>query len=164
MGWPAVAAVTERLSKLMTPIEANIARLIADTNPNFPLTRVNALRALRGPPEAMVEVTGPAGRGADVVLRVGSHLMRREVKSIAGGAQGSFNREIAHAAAQIAYAGEILVQVPQGTEAWRLVARFRGSRRDPAQLGKYRTVHITIVDPAGTVLFEGSLVPEEDTA
>ena len=147
----------------MIPTEEHIARLIADTNPAFPLTRINAIRALCGPQGAVVEVAGPAGQGAAAVFRTGSGLVRREVKSIAGEAQGSFNREVAHAAAQVAYEGEILVQVPQGTEALRLISRFRGSRRDPALLGKYRAVHITIVDPAGTVLFEGPLAPREET-
>jgi hypothetical protein len=148
----------------MATIEGNIARLIADTNPAFPLTRVNAIRALSGPQGAMAEVAGPAGRGADVVFRAGSYTLHREVKSIAGGAQGSFNREVAHAAEQIAYRGEILVQVPHGTDALRLVARFRGSRPEPAQLGKYRSVSLTIVDPSGTLLWEGPLAPEEERA
>jgi len=136
----------------------------ADTNPALPLTRVNAIRALRGPQGAVVEVAGPGGQGADVIFRTSSGLVRREVNSIAGGAQGSLNREVAHAAVQVAYAGEILVQVPQGTEARRLLSRFRGSRRDSAQLEHYQMVHITIVDPAGTVLFEGPLAPREDMA
>ena len=59
---------------------------------------------------------------------------------------------------------EILVQVPQGTNALRLVSRFQGSRPDPAQLGQYRSVHLTIVDPSGTLLFEGPLAPEEAMA
>lgn len=148
----------------MAPTEEHIARLIADTNPAFPLTRVNALRALRGLQGAVVTVAGPGGQGADVVVHTSSGLVRREVKSIAGGAQGSFNREVAHAAVQIAYAGEILVQVPQGAEARRLIARFRGSRRSSAQLEKYRMVYVTVVDPGGAVLFEGPLAPREDMA
>ncbi|MFQ6043857.1 MAG: hypothetical protein ACE5PV_23635 [Candidatus Poribacteria bacterium] len=36
-----------------TPTEDGIAELIADSNPNFPLTRVNALTALT-PPEGTV--------------------------------------------------------------------------------------------------------------
>jgi hypothetical protein len=148
----------------MAPTEEHIARLITDTNPDFPLTRANAIRALQGPQGASVEVAGLAGQGADVVFRVGACLLRREVKSIGGAAQGSFNREVAHAAAQVGYQGEILVQVPPETEALRLIARFRGSRSDPAQLGKYRAVHITLVDPLGMVLYEGPLVAEEETA
>ena len=144
--------------------EENIARLIADTNPDFPLTRVNAIRALQGPQGAIAEVAGSSGQGADIIFRAGSRLLSREVKSIVGGAQGSFNREVAHAAAQIAYAGEILVQMPQGTDALRFILRFRGSRSNPIQLEKYRAVRITIVDPLGMVLFEGSLAPEEETA
>ena len=146
------------------PTEENIARLTADTNPDFPLTRVNAIRALQGPQGAVVEVAGLSGQGADVIFRAGSRLVRREVKCIVGSAQGSFNREVARAATQIAYHGEVLVQMPQGTDALRLISRFRGSRADPGQLEKYHAVRITIVDPLGTVLFEGALAAEEETA
>jgi hypothetical protein len=152
------------LPEVKVPTEENIARLIADTNPAFPLTRVNAIRSLQGLQGDVVEVAGRSGQGADVVFRAGSRLLRREVKCIVGSTQGSFNREIARAATQIAYHGEILVQMPQGTEALRLVSRFRGSRSDPGQLEKYHDVRITIVDPLGTVLFEGALAAEEETA
>jgi hypothetical protein len=154
----------ELLPEVKVPTEENIARLIADTNPDSPLTRVNAIRALQGPQGAIVKVAGSSGQGADVIFQAGSRLLCREVKSIVGGAQGSFNREVAHAATQIAYRGEILVQMPQGTDALRFISRFRGSRPDPTQLEKYCAVRITIVDPLGTVLFEGSLASEEETA
>jgi hypothetical protein len=103
--------------EVKVPTEDNIARLIADTNPAFPLTRVNAIRALQGPPGAVVEVAGLSGQGSDVIFLAGSRQLRREVKCIVGSAQGSFNREVARAAAQTAYHGEILVQMPPGTEA-----------------------------------------------
>jgi hypothetical protein len=54
--------------------------------------------------------------------------------------------------------------MPQGTEVLRLIFRFRGSRSDPVQLEKYHAVRITIVDPLGTVLFEGALAAQEETA
>jgi hypothetical protein len=146
------------LPQLSTATEQQIAALIADSNPAFPLTRINAIRALSDFPGFTPQVAGPGGAGADVVFRRGHVAFRREVKAIAGGAQGSFNREVGHAAEQIGYDGDILVQMPAGSDGLRSVRRFRGSRPTPADLGIYRSVRITIVDPAGTLLWEGNLV------
>src|SRR6266849_5301410 len=103
------------LPAISASTEADIARLIADTNPDFPLSQMNAVRAVRGPQGAIRTIAGQGGRGADVVFRGPSaSTLRREVKSIAGSAQGSFNREIAAAASQLGYQGEVFVQVPRG--------------------------------------------------
>src|SRR5438309_11080420 len=84
------------LPAMSASTEVDIARLIADTNPDFPLSQVNAVRAVRGPQGATRAIAGQGGRGADVVFRgPAASTLRREVKSIAGGAQGSFNRGIA---------------------------------------------------------------------
>ena len=118
------------------------------------------MRAVRGPQGASRTVAGQGGRGADVVFQgPAARVLRREVKSIAGGAQGSFNRAVAAAASQLGYQGEILVQVPRGTDAVHKVLRFRGARQRPADLGLYRSVNMTIVDDGGTVLYQGPLVP-----
>ena len=147
------------LPAMSASTEVDIARLIADTNPDFPLSQVNAGRAVRGPQGAIRAIAGQGGRGADVVFRgPAASTLRREVKSIAGGAQGSFNREIAAAASQLGYQGEVFVQVPRGTAALNKVLRFRGARQSPADLGLYRSVHIIIVDDVGTVLYQGPLV------
>jgi RHS repeat-associated protein len=140
--------------------EAEMARLIADSNPRFPLTRENALRAVRGPQGATTHVAGRGGSGSDILFKgPGSGVLRREVKSIAGGAQGTFNTEVAKGARQVGYQGEVLVQMPEGTDAVRKVLGFRGSRPTPADLGVYRSIDITIVDPSGKVLYSGPLVP-----
>jgi hypothetical protein len=150
------------LPRLSQSTEANITTLIADSNQEFPLTRGNAERIVTGPPGSTVEVAGPGGAGADVVIRTGgpngTTILNREVKCIAGAAQGSFNREVAHAAAQLGYSGEIYVQVPEGTNGLRMVLRFRGARQ-PSELGRYRSVRIVIVEPGGATTFDGSLVP-----
>ncbi len=157
-GEPSSPKQTPILPELTQTTEENITALIADTNPSFPLTRVNAQKALRGPSGATVKVAGPGGSGADVEFRQltpeGNVVLRREVKCIQGSAQGSFNTEVSHAADQVQSGGEVVVQVTEGTDALRLVKRFRGSRT-PTQLGFYRSVNITIVDPGGTVLFSG---------
>jgi len=146
------------LPEVSATTETQITDLIADSNARFRLTRSNAIRALSGFPGFTVEVAGPGGAGPDVTFRHRQIVVKREVKCIAGGAQGSFNREVAHAASQIGYNGDILVQMPAGSDALRTVLRFRGSRRSPADLGIYRSTRITIVDPGGTVLWEGNLV------
>jgi hypothetical protein len=77
------------------PTEDNIAKLIADTNLNFPLTRVNALIALTPPEGAVFErVTGRDMQGADIIFRYkdGTPFFR-EVKCIIGG-RNSFNRDL----------------------------------------------------------------------
>ena len=68
-------------------------------------------------------------------------------------------REIAAAASQLGYQGEVFVQIPRGTAAFNKVLRFRGARRNPADLGLYRSVLITMVDDVGTVFYQGPLVP-----
>jgi hypothetical protein len=59
----------------------------------------------------------------DTVFRTGSHTLCRQVTSIAERVQGSFKREVAHAAEQIGYGVEFLVQGPQG----QMLCAFRGS-------------------------------------
>jgi hypothetical protein len=126
---------------------------------------VNAIRALTGPPGAVARVAGPDVQGADVVFRLrgpsGIEIMRREVKSIAGQGMGSFNSQVAVAADQVLLGGNVLVQIPAGTNALQLVLRFRGARvpAGAAALGRYRSVSITLVDPSGAVLWHGPLVP-----
>jgi hypothetical protein len=152
-----------QLPRLSATTEENINTLIQDTNRDFPLTRVNAERVVRGPQGATAKVAGEGGAGADVTFTEntpnGQVVLRREVKCIQGGAQGSFNAEVGHAASdQLKYRGEIFVQVPAGTDATQMVLRFRGART-AEQLGLYRSVNITIADPAGTELFSGPLAP-----
>jgi hypothetical protein len=142
--------------------EADIILLIEDSNREFPLTRVNAVRILEGPEGSTAVVAGPGGEGPDVVFRAGGPdgpaVLSREVKCIAGSAQGSFNREVSHAASQISYSGEVYVQVPEGSDGLRMVNRFRGAR-DPAALSRYGSVRLVIVTPGGATLFEGTLAP-----
>jgi RHS repeat-associated protein len=132
--------------------------LIKDSNPDFPLSETNAIRAVQGPQGSVPTVKGPGGAGADVEFRTGPQVLRREVKSISGGFN-SFNQQVSHAARQVKMSGEILVQVPGGTDAAGLVGRFNQARaHNPAALGRYRSVEISIVDPEGNVLFSGPLV------
>ncbi|MEZ4438906.1 MAG: RHS repeat-associated core domain-containing protein [Polyangiaceae bacterium] len=149
------------LPELSATTELQMQQIIAESNPKFPLSETNALRAVTGPPGSRIARLAE-GPGADLTFESltesGVATLQREVKSIAGGAQGSFNTEVAHAAKQVDFGGEILVQVPEGTDALRMVLRFRGPRT-AAQLGRYRSVEITIVDPEGRVLFAGPLVP-----
>jgi hypothetical protein len=83
------------LPEVTATTEQQATTLIADSNPNFPLTRPNAVRALRGPPGATSRVAGPGGEGADVVFEQATESgvvrVRREIKCIQGGAQGTFS-------------------------------------------------------------------------
>ena len=97
--------------------------------------------------------SGSSRRKANVVLR-------REVKVIEG-TQGRFNMGVSDATDQLVSGGSggkcLLVQVPEGTNARSLVQRFKGART-PAQLGRYRSIRITIVDRTGAVLLDEPLV------
>ena len=52
------------LPQVSTATETQIAALIADSNPAFPLTRINAIRALSDFPGFTPQVAGPGGAGA----------------------------------------------------------------------------------------------------
>lgn len=145
------------LEQLPPDLQGPAGNLISDTNPDFPLSVENAVWALAGPEGSVPQVAGPGGEGADIVfIRDGEVVLRREVKSIVGSAQGTFNREISHAAKQVEYDGEVLVQVEAGRDAQSLVRSFRGSRPSEA-LQKYEGVKIVIVDSSGRVLYDGPL-------
>jgi hypothetical protein len=148
------------------------------------LTRVNAERAVTGPKGTVPSAAGAGGRravggaGGDLppkaditfsqpTTRGASTVLRREVKTWEGN-QGKFNDAITEAADQLQVAGmggeptkvggEVLVQVPAGTDARQLVQRFKGSvlhgTEGTEKLGRYRSIHVTIVDPQGTVLLD----------
>jgi len=150
------------LPRISATTEQNIKTLVEDSNPNFRLSRANAETALRGPEGAVVKVAGPGGEGADIEFRQhtpeGNIVDRREVKCIQGAAQGSFNTEVSTASRQLQGRGNVFVQVPEGSDGLSMVKRFRGART-VEQLGGYRSVTITIVNPGGTVLFDGPLAP-----
>ncbi len=141
-----------------TATEEDVQKMLQDTNPKFPLTRNNAVRALDGPEGTHVEIAGQGGEGADITFvdKHGNVVLHREVKCIQGTGQGTFNREISKAASQAQYNGQIFVQMPEGTDAARYIARFRGAR-STADLAKYNTVSITIADPAGNILWSGPI-------
>ncbi|EYF05995.1 DUF6531 domain-containing protein [Chondromyces apiculatus] len=137
-----------------TPNDVSI--LISDSNPQFPLTQTNAETVLgSGPAGSTAQVGGPGTAGGDVTFidTMGQVVGKCEVKCIAGGAQGSFNKEVGHAAKK--QASNVFVQVPSGSDAERMVRRFRGSRPDGG--AQYKNVTIVIVDPNGNELYNGPL-------
>jgi hypothetical protein len=164
-----------------TSTEAEITALMEE-HPT--LTRVNAERAVTGPQGTVPSAAGAGGRravggaggdlppNADITFsqptaRGASTVLRREVKTWEGN-QGKFNDAITEGADQLQVAGvggeptkvggEVLVQVPAGTDARQLVQRFKGSvlhgTEGTEKLGRYRSIHVTIVDPKGTVLLD----------
>jgi hypothetical protein len=147
-GGPAPNAVNPR----------DAAALIADSNKKFPLTQTNAEAALKPPPGASsTEVAGPGGAGPDITFRApdGSVIMQREVKSIAGN-YNSFNQQLSNAAkGQLQGAGEVFVQVSQGTDVTAWLQRFRSA--PGRNLADYAGVSLQVVDDGGTVLYSGPI-------
>ncbi|WP_437761871.1 PAAR-like domain-containing protein [Sorangium sp. So ce764] len=144
-----------------TPSDVNA--LIADSNPEFPLTQKNAENILgTGPTGSTARVAGSGGAGADVTFEDphGNIVGRREVKCIGGSSQGAFNKQVSHAAkAQAGSGGEVFVQVKRSTspdDASRMVARFRGSRTAD-DLTKYSGTKLVITDTEGNTLYSGPL-------
>lgn len=142
--------------------EANIAKLIADTNKNFPLTRVNAKLALTPPSGTAFErVAGPGVAGGDVIFRLPSGKRYvREVKCITGG-RNAFNRDVSQAVRQIEASGEsgdVFIQVQRGYQVQKALETFRFYRRNyPDALEKYRGIRIQVRDEMGYILFDNTL-------
>jgi len=133
--------------------------LVADSNPEFPLTRDNAEAVLRdGPPGTTPQSAGEGVQGADVkfVDDNGDVVLRRENKSISGG-YNSFNSAIDKAKDQIDYNGEVWIQVRPCTEVDSWIHRWQGTRTD-ARLGEYTNVDVVFRDTNGNPLGRYNLV------
>jgi hypothetical protein len=163
------------LAKFSQSTEEEIAALMGE-HPR--LSRVNAERAVVGPPGSVPEAYGPAGapeiakgirpKSADIQFRVptakgSSTVLRREVKTWDGDPR-EFTNAVRDAAnkMQAHGGGELLVQVPAATDARALVQGFKGTiiKGSPVgveKFGRYRSIRIKIVDPSGTVLLEEAL-------
>jgi hypothetical protein len=150
-------------SEKTTPTEDDIAKLIADTNPNFPLTRVNALIALTPPEGAIFErVTGRDIQGADIIFRCkdGTSFFR-EVKCIIGG-RNAFNSDLRTAVKQLevpVVKGDVFIQVPGGyplQEGLQTFWFYR--RRHPRVLEKYQGICLQVRDENGTILYDAEIL------
>ena len=141
------------------------------------LTRVNAERAIQGPPGAVPKASGQGGTLAtgtgsgdrpktpdlefrQITTRGSSVVLRREVKVVL---DATHNLRLDDPAEQLRAGGggELLMQVPQGTDARSLVQRYKGSvlagPNALQKIGLYRSVRITIVDPSGAELLSEPL-------
>ncbi|PRX92484.1 hypothetical protein [Allonocardiopsis opalescens] len=130
-----------------------VERLIADSNPRFPLAPVNAEAALRGgPPGTKPVVAGEGVKGADIEFVSDTEVrLKRENKSIGGGFN-SFNRHLDHAIQeQLDGSGEIWIQVRPGTDVDRWIRRWQGVRTD-GRLADYDGVAVVFRDSEGTSL------------
>lgn len=145
-----------------TPTEDDIAKLIADTNPDFPLTRLNALEALT-PPEGTVfdRVVGQDIEGADIIFRYkeGTPFFR-EVKCIVGG-RNAFNSELRTAVKQLkapTVEGDVFIQIPSRYPLQEGLQTFLFYRRHTGALEKYRGIRLQVRDEAGCLLYDAHIL------
>jgi hypothetical protein len=144
-------------------LEDDIAKLIADTNPDFPLTRVNAQSALT-PPEGTVfdRVAGRDMKGADIIFRYkdGTPFFR-EVKCIVGG-RNSFNRDLQKAVRQLGVPhsiGDVFIQVPTCYPLKEGLQTFLFYReQEPGALEKYRGIRLQVRDETGYILYDTQIL------
>lgn len=186
---PALAAPTKPQLKLATFSQSTEQQIRALMDEHPTLTRANAELAVQGPPGSVATLSGKGGtltappgtanlqKAQDVefanpTARGRSVNLRREVKTWEGN-QGKFNDAISDAADQLTArgsdwqtqaaraGGEVLIQVPEGTDARSRVQRFKGSILSSPQgvekFGRYRSITVTIVDPSGRVLLSEPL-------
>jgi len=145
------------------PTEDDIAKLIADSNPDFPLTRVNALAALTPPKGTVFErVAGRDAKGADIIFRYGDGIpFFREVKCIVGG-RNAFNSALSAAVKQLGFpatAGDVFIQVPSHyplQEGLQTFLFYR--RRYPDALEKYQGIRLQVRDEAGSILYDAQIL------
>lgn len=169
IGGGKAGASPKQLPRLSQSTRAQVEALMKE-HPG--LTKVNAERAVKGLHGGSSEVLGSGGRNdqksADVSSkRLGQSGVERlpiEVKVINGKSQSTFNEQVSKAVSQTfgqhPIRGEVHVQMPEGTDAVRLILRFRGARADnPAAGGRLRSTRIIIADPSGKILFDGPLFP-----
>jgi hypothetical protein len=115
-----------------------------------PLSRANAELALYGPPGSTPYVAGQHRPAPDVSFRdaAGNEVYRREVKTFVGTPK-SFDSAFSKYASKMDYRGELLIQVPRGTDVRVLMEAFWGARKDPRLLAKYANVYAAFRDPDG---------------
>lgn len=144
----------------------DIEKLIADTNPDFPLSEVNAIAALAGPTGSTVaQVAGRSVYGADITFQLPDNtLFHREVKCITGG-RNAFNRRISDAISQFQdeeSIGDIFIQVRKNYDVQGALAYFIMRRQNqPKELDKYRGVRLQARDETGIVLFDDVILEEQ---
>ena len=144
------------LPEITPSTQEAVGRLIADSSRRFPRARSNARRAIVGPGGVIGDVAGEGVPGGDVVFRLSDGVLRREVKSVSGGAS-AFSKRVSEGANQIDYSGEIFVQVPSTADLPSFLENFR-SRRSAEALEKYKSIRLDVVDPQGNVLYSGPVV------
>lgn len=140
------------------PTGKEIKALIDDSNPEFPLTRVNAAIALTGPfGTTSLKIAGPGVKGPDITFYIdGEPFFYREVKCLTSGNQTTFNKRINYAADQLhTYGntgGDIFLQMDvDQRSAQRILADFRRSTPSRPK-SYYEHISVTIYDPYGSFL------------
>jgi hypothetical protein len=117
------------------------------------LTRANAEVALYGPAGATPKLAGQGNPPPDVSFRdaAGNEVYRREVKTF-NGTPKQFSNTMSTYASKISYRGELLIQVPAGTDPKRLMDAFWAARGNETALAKFADVYAAFRDPEGKAL------------
>jgi RHS repeat-associated protein len=141
--------------------QGNLRRLMGDHLGKFngqQLTQINAEFALTGPSQTAKTVVGGQGvEGADVTFfdYLGRLLYRREVETSTGSETSIYNA-LRRGAPQVEYDGDVLIQVPKGTEVPVFTKFFQRRAQAAAEhSSKFRKVRVIIRDTEGSTLFDG---------
>lgn len=144
----------------------DIEKLIADTNPDFPLSEVNAIAALTGPTgSTVIQVAGRSVYGADITFQLPDNtFFYREVKCITGG-RNAFNRRLSDALSQFQDEegiGDIFFQVWKNYDVQSALSYFIMRRQNQfKELDKYRGVRLQVRDETGIILFDNVILEEQ---
>lgn len=147
-------------TNVQSVIENNITNLIKDSNPKFQLTRVNAIKMLNGPDGTYPQVAGSGGAGADINFinpKTGDIVLGREEKSVT--VVGGMFSEIHSLPAQLSgysAAKEVVFQVPAQANGQSWIQGFIKGQSQTS-LAQYKGINITVIDPQGKVLWQGTL-------
>lgn len=148
--------------------EKIINNLLSDTNKDRPLTEINARTMLTLAPEGYrpKTVAGAGGEGADLVFaNSNGDLFKIENKSTASYA--SFKGHLVRAAKQQATGSLVFIQVPDGTDVSKWMARFWGSRKHIINsvdtehvnaMSAYKTTKLVIYSASGVLLLESQYI------
>jgi len=161
------STLLENRQKLMATLEKEVmvVELVHDSNPKFRLSEVNARKILDELiPNGYVpkRVAGAGGAGADLItVNAKGEIFRIENKSTQS--FRGFDDLLSDGAQYQADKGLIVIQVPEGTDGNKWMARFWGNRikhgnildgspNNTKKLDIYKNTQIIMIDPKGNII------------